>query len=106
MKFKGLFSFLLLFPALLGAQEHAQSNALRLDDLLSQALERNPKIKASGLEAKALSFRIPQEKSLPDPMVNFDLKNMGFPDFTLGQEVMSGIGVSFSQALPYPGKLR
>lgn len=106
MKFKGLFSFLLLFPALLGAQENAQSNALRLDDLLSQALERNPKIKASGLEAKALSFRIPQEKSLPDPMLNFDLKNMGFPDFTLGREVMSGVGFSFSQALPYPGKLR
>ena len=83
--------FLLLFPALLFAQE----DAVRLDELLQQAMERNPKIKSVGLEAKASSFRIPQEKSLPDPMVGFSLKNMGFPKFTLGQEVMSGIGLSF-----------
>jgi outer membrane protein TolC len=102
MKFSRSAMLLLLFPALLRAQE----KALRLDDLLDRALERNPKIKAAGLEAESLSFRIPQEKTLPDPMLSFDLKNMGFPDFTLGQEVMSGIGVSFSQALPYPGKLR
>lgn len=102
MMLKRLFMMLLLFPGLVAAQE----KALRLDDLLDRAFERNPKIKAAGLEAEAMSFRISQEKTLPDPMVNFDLKNMGFPDFTLGQEVMSGIGVSFSQALPYPGKLR
>ena len=94
--------FLLLFPALLLAQE----DAVRLDDLLKQALERNPKIKSVGFEADAMSFRIPQEKSLPDPMVSFSLKNMGFPKFTLGQEVMSGVGLSFSQAIPFPGKLR
>jgi len=93
---------LMLFPALLLAQE----DAVRLDDLLKQALERNPKIKSVGLEAEASSFRIPQEKSLPDPMVGFTLKNMGFPKFTLGQEVMSGVGLSFSQAIPFPGKLR
>ena len=93
---------LMLFPALLLAQE----DTVRLDDLLKQALERNPKIKSVGLEAEASSFRIPQERSLPDPMVGFNLKNMGFPKFTLGQEVMSGVGLSFSQAIPFPGKLR
>jgi outer membrane protein TolC len=92
----------MLFPALLLAQE----DTVRLDDLLKQALVRNPKIKSVGLEAEASSFRIPQEKSLPDPMVGFSLKNMGFPKFTLGQEVMSGVGLSFSQAIPFPGKLR
>ncbi len=93
--------FLLLFPALLLAQE----DTVRLDDLLKQALERNPKIKSVGFEADAMSFRIPQESSLPDPMVSFSLKNMGFPKFTLGQEVMSGVGLSFSQAIPFPGRL-
>ncbi len=102
MKIRGLVCLSFLLPAVLAAQD----NALRLDDILKQALERNPKIKAAGLDAQAASFRIPQEKSLPDPMVNFDLKNMGFPRFTLGQEVMSGIGVSFSQPVPFPGKLR
>lgn len=102
MKKVALLALMTVLPALL----HGQEAVLRLDDLLNQALERNPKIKAAGLEAKALSFRIPQEKTLPDPMVSFDLKNMGFPKFTLGQEEMSGIGVSFTQAVPYPGKLR
>ena len=102
MKKTILLGLLILFPALLFAQDEA----LRLDDLLKQALERNPKIKSVGLEAEASSFRIPQEKSLPDPMIGFNLKNMGFPKFTLGQEVMSGVGLSFSQAIPFPGKLR
>ncbi|MBE0713574.1 MAG: hypothetical protein IH583_14465, partial [Candidatus Aminicenantes bacterium] len=84
MKKTILLGLLILFPAVLLAQEEA----LRLDDLLEQALERNPKIKSVGLESEASSFRIPQEKSLPDPMVGFSLKNMGFPKFTLGQEVM------------------
>jgi hypothetical protein len=69
MKKNFLLCVLILFPALLLAQE----DALRLDDLLKQALERNPKIKSVGLEAEALSFRVPQEKSLPDPMVGFSL---------------------------------
>jgi outer membrane protein TolC len=102
MKKSILLGLLILFPALLLAQE----DALRLDDLLKQVLERNPKIKSVGFESEAASFRIPQEKSLPDPMVGFNLKNMGFPKFTLGQEVMSGVGLSFSQAIPFPGKLR
>lgn len=102
MKKNIILGLFILFPALLLAQE----DVLRLDELLKQALERNPKIKSVGLEAEATSFRIPQEKSLPDPMVGFSLKNMGFPKLTLGQEVMSGVGLSFSQAIPFPGKLR
>ena len=102
MKKAVIWSLLWLWPAFLPAQ----GNAVRLDDLLKRALERNPLIKAAGFETQAMSYRIPQAKSLPDPMVDFDLKNMGFPQFTLGQEVMSGIGVSFSQAVPFPGKLR
>jgi len=99
---KVLISLMVLFPALLLAQE----DALHLDILLKQAMERNPKIKSAGLEAEASSFRIPQERSLPDPMVGLSLKNMGFPEFTVGREVMSGIGLSFSQPIPFPGKLR
>jgi outer membrane protein, heavy metal efflux system len=97
-----LLSSLILLPVLLRAQE----DPWRLDNLLKQALERNPKIRAAGLAAEASSFRVPQAKSLPDPMVGFTLKNMGFPEFTLGKEVMSGIGLSFSQPIPFPGKLR
>jgi outer membrane protein TolC len=102
MKKNVVFCFLWLLPGLLLSQEAPA----RLDDLLKLALERNPKIASAGLEAQAGSFRIPQERSLPDPMIGFNLKNMGFPKFTIGQEVMSGVGFSFSQPIPFPGKLR
>jgi len=94
--------FLMLLPPLLFAQQ----DAMHLDDLLKQALERNPKIKSVGFDAEASAFRVPQEKSLPDPMVGLSLKNLGFPEFTVGKEVMSGVGLSFSQVIPFPGKLR
>jgi len=94
--------FVLLLPGLLFAQD----DTLRLGDLLKQAMERNPKIRSVGFEASAMSSRIPQEQVLPDPMVGLDLKNMGFPEFTYGTSEMSGIGISFSQAIPYPGKLK
>lgn len=39
-------------------------------------------------------------------MVGLSFKNMGLNKITIGEEVMSGVGLSFSQALPFPGKLR
>jgi cobalt-zinc-cadmium efflux system outer membrane protein len=90
------------FPSILLAQEET----IRLNELLNLARERNPKIKALKDEVEAYIYRIPQEKSLPDPMVGLSFKNMGLNRITIGEEVMSGVGLSFSQALPFPGKLR
>jgi cobalt-zinc-cadmium efflux system outer membrane protein len=92
----------MLFPSIVLAQEET----IRLNGLLILARERNPKIKALKDEVEAYVYRIPQEKSLPDPMVGLSFKNMGLNRITIGEEVMSGVGLSFSQALPFPGKLR
>jgi outer membrane protein TolC len=46
------------------------------------------------------------EGTLPDPVLSFGVKNMGIDRWTVGEEVMSGVGVSVSQAVPFPGKLR
>jgi hypothetical protein len=43
----------------------ARENPLRLDDLLSKALERNPKIKSMNLEAKASSSGFRKKKACP-----------------------------------------
>ena len=94
-----LFAF---FPSILLAQE----DTIRLNQLLNLARERNPKIKALKDEVEAYAYRIPQEKSLPDPMVGLSFKNMGLNKITIGEEAMSGVGLSFSQAVPFPGKLR
>lgn len=102
MKKGSLLFFLVVLPSILFAEE----GTLRLDELLSLARERNPKIRALKNDVEAYAFRIPQQKSLPDPMVGLSFQNMGLNKITIGQEVMSGIGLSFTQAFPFPGKLR
>ncbi len=65
MKKPFLLGALLLLPASLLAQD----KPLRLDELLSRARENNPKIQSASLEAQASSLRIPQVRTLPDPMI-------------------------------------
>jgi outer membrane protein TolC len=83
----------------------AQEKPVRLESLLDQALERNPKIKAMEGEVQAYSLKIPQERTLPNPMLGFNLRNMGLSRWMIGEDIMSGLGFTFSQAIPFPGKL-
>jgi cobalt-zinc-cadmium efflux system outer membrane protein len=88
------------------AQLPAQEKTVRLEDLVRTALERSPKIKSMSHEVDAQKHRIAPEGALPDPVLSFGVKNMGLDRWTVGQEVMSGVGVSLSQAFPFPGKQR
>ncbi len=92
-----------IFSAIcLSAQETSQD----LDGLVARALERNPRIIAAAREAEAYSLKVVPARTLPDPMVEFSLMNMGLGSFTLGMDPQSGLGVSLSQDFPFPGKLR
>lgn len=82
-----------------------QEKRMTLSDIVRTALERNPGLKAAQSLAEAQKSRIGPEGALPDPVVGLSLKNMGLKEFSVGEEVMSGVGVSFSQAVPFPGKL-
>ena len=93
---------LLLMAAMLAAGE----KPLDIDDLVTRALERNPRIMAAAREAEAYSFKIIPARTLPDPMIEFSLMNMGLSSFTLGMDPQSGLGVSLAQDFPFPGKLR
>jgi cobalt-zinc-cadmium efflux system outer membrane protein len=84
----------------------AQERPLDLPAMVARALERNPRIAAAAREAEAYSFKIVPARTLPDPMVEFSLMNMGLSSFTLGMDPNSGLGVSLSQDFPFPGKLR
>ena len=79
---------------------------LQLAGLIAEAYERNLKIKALEKETEAYSFRIKPAQTLPDPMIEFSLKNMGLDQWMIGHDPNSGIGVSVSQVFPYFGKLR
>jgi len=98
----------LLFTVLIlifSASAYAQEADLDLDALVKSALERNPKIKSFENAAKASKLRVRPSGALPDPVISLGIKNMGLTRWTVGEEVMSEVGVSFSQMIPFPGKL-
>lgn len=82
----------------------ALAQELKLSDLVDEALKKNPDIRASQSRIEAAKYRIPQSKSLPDPMFMFGYQNEGFDRYTYGE--MSGAQWMFSasQMFPFPGK--
>jgi cobalt-zinc-cadmium efflux system outer membrane protein len=87
---------------LLGTSVFAQE--LKLSDLVEEALKNNPEILASQAKIEAARYRIPQSKSLPDPMFMFGYQNEGFNRYTYGEEQGSQWMFSASQQFLFPGK--
>jgi outer membrane protein TolC len=86
----------------------AQEHGLALQDLVAEALRNNPDILASQKRYEAARQRPTQESSLPDPTISLGYTSVGnpLPGAGLGSQVLSNIGVAYSQELPYPGKLK
>jgi len=87
---------------LLGTSAAAQD--LKLFDLIDEALKSNPDIRASQAKIEAAKHRIPQSKSLPDPLLSFGYQNEGFNRYTYGEEQGSQWMFSASQQFLFPGK--
>lgn len=83
---------------------HAQP----LDDLVEQALRRNPEILAAQKRYEAMRQRPSQESSLPDPMLSLGYNSNGnpLPGTGIGTQPTSNAGFMVSQEFPFPGKLR
>ena len=73
-----LLIFALAVPA--AAQNSAPQRTLEplipLEDLVVQALQRNPEILAAQKRFEAAKTRPAQESSLPDPMLSFGYRNI------------------------------
>jgi outer membrane protein TolC len=97
---------LLLFSLMTQAGALFGDDTLSLDDLVAEGLKANPEILAAQARAQAAGFRIPQAKSLPDPMFMFGYQNEGFQTLTIGRpENANAMGMSsLSQMFYYPGK--
>ncbi len=78
---------------------------MSLHELISEALKNNHDILMAESKWKTSNFRIPQAKSLPDPMLMIGYQNEGWRRYTYGE--MSGAQWMFSasQMFPFPGKL-
>ena len=77
---------------------------LSLNDLVSEGLKNNPEILVIEARVKAAGYRIPQAKSLPDPMLMFGYQNEGFNRFTIGEEPSAQGMFGISQMFLFPGK--
>lgn len=80
------------------------AGGLRLADLIGEALQNSPEIKAIEATASAAGHRIPQVQSLADPMVMVGYQNDGFDKFNYGESKDAQWMLSASQLIPYPGK--
>ncbi len=88
--------FLLASPV--SAQE------LRLPDLIDEAMKNNHELLVSQTRIEAAKYRIPQVKSLPDPMVTVGYQNVGLSRYSYGDYAESQWMFTASQMFPYPGK--
>jgi len=79
---------------------------VKLNDLIREALARNPEVLAAQKKYEAARQRPSQESSLPDPMLALGYSSNGgpLPGQGLGTEPTSNIGFMVSQEIPYPGK--
>ena len=90
---------------ILSVNTSAFAEDLSLQVLIDEALRNSPEILASGARAEASTFRIPQAKSLPDPMFMFGYQNEGYRRYTYGEMPGAQWMFSASQMFPFPGKL-
>jgi outer membrane protein TolC len=79
---------------------------LRVEELLKEALDRNPEIVAAQKRYEAARQRPTQASALPDPMISPGWNSTGrpWPGAGLGAEPVANIGVMVSQEIPFPGK--
>jgi len=101
-------SFYLLILAAAGLVAEAEEARLSLRELTSEVIRNNPEIIAAQKSYEAARQRPTQESSLPDPMISLGYTSVGnpLPGAGLGSQVLSNVGVMYSQELPYPGKLK
>lgn len=75
-----------------------------LQQLIEQALENNPEIKAMQRRFDMMRARIPQAKALDEPVLSVGYMGNIAPFFVQRDDPSSGRTISINQDLPYPGK--
>lgn len=86
--------------------QNGQTMTLTLDELIQEALQRNPEIRAGMRDVDAKRARVPQAGALPDPVVMFGQINEGniIPFTTLGKFDFSEAYIGVTQDIPFFGK--
>lgn len=85
----------------------AETRELDRDEVIKLARDRNPAVESARNEVRAEGLRISQEETLPNPKIGLMWQNMSspLPFQSTGADPQSNAGLTFSQELPFPGKL-
>ena len=81
-------------------------SVLLLDDVIREALEKNPEAQSALHTVKAMQRRVPQVESLPDPMASVGWAGNPAPFSIMQGDNSSYRGLTVSEQFPYPGKLK
>lgn len=93
----------ILFAVSLAAASSAQDTAYTLEEIISIALERNPRIAAGAMEAEARESAYQASKKLINPQVDFGLGRAGYHDRPGGRRTFS---LAVTQPIESPFKRR
>src|SRR5208337_4652511 len=88
------------------ADQSLSVQVLALDEVVSEALAKNPGVQSALHNVNAQQHKIPQVKSLADPMVSVGWNGNLAPFSVQEGDPSSYRGIAVSQQLPYPGKLK
>ncbi len=88
------------------APQLQSSTTLSLQDVVNEALEKNPAVQSAWHAYQAQLHRIPQAKALPDPKVSLGWMGNAAPFSVQQGDPSSYRGISAMQELPFPGKLK
>ena len=101
------FSFITLFSTFavpfLFAQ--SESDSLDLNQIIEEALNNNPGLKAAQALAEAYEERPSQAASLADPRISVGVANLATDDFDFNTIDMTMKVIEISQEVPLPGIL-
>ena len=86
--------------------QNAPNGAQGLDDLIQEALKKNPGVQSALRQVEALRHRVPQAKTLPDPTVSVGWAGNIAPFSVQNGDPSSNRAITASQGIPYPGKLK
>lgn len=86
--------------------ENPPADVLTLNDVIREGLQKNPSVQAAFHQVEAQRRRLPQVRTLPDPMVSTGWAGNLTPFSVQSGDPSSSRLVSVSQQVPYPGKLR
>jgi outer membrane protein TolC len=117
MKIPWLCAMLLAHPAALALAQQAvdpaqskddqpSAQVLRLEDVVREALDKNPEAQSALHSIKALERRVPQAAAMPDPTVSVGWAGNPAPFSIMAGDASSYRGVTLSEQFPYPGKLK